>query len=119
MNGKGILHQSTCSNTLEHNGIVEHKNKHLLEVARAMMFYMNIPKYLWGDAILIASYLINKIPTKVLKYTTPLECLKKVFPKSRINSELPLKIFGCTAYVHIPKRLRSKLDPRAEKYVWD
>ena len=71
-----------------------------------------------GCVILIASYLINKMPTKVLQYTTPLECLKNVFPKSRINSELPLKIFGCTAYVHIPKMLRSKLDPRAEKCVF-
>ena len=82
------------------------------------MFYMNIPKYLWGDAILTASYLINRMPTKILQYTTPQGCLKKVLPKSRINSELPLKIFGCTAYVHIPKRSTSKLDPRAEKCVF-
>ena len=70
------------------------------------------------DAILTASYLINRMPTKILQYTTPLECLKKVFPESRINFELPLKIFGCTAYVHIPKRSRSKLDPRTEKCVF-
>ena len=48
LNEKRILHQSSCSDTHEQNGIVEHKNKHLLEVVRAMMFYMNIPKYLWG-----------------------------------------------------------------------
>ena len=79
---------------------------------------MNIPKYLWGDAILTASYLINRMPTKILQYTTPLECLKKVFSESRKNSELPLKIFGCTEYVHIPKRSRSKLEPRVEKCVF-
>ena len=65
-NERGILHQSLCSDTPEQNGGVEHKNKHLLEVARAMMFYMNIPKYLWGDVILTASYLINRMPTKIL-----------------------------------------------------
>ena len=54
-NEKEILHQSSCSDTPEQNGIAERKHKHLLEVARAMMFYMNIPKYLWGDAILTAS----------------------------------------------------------------
>ena len=37
-NEKGILHQSSCSDTPEQNGIAERKNKHLLEVARAMMF---------------------------------------------------------------------------------
>ena len=40
---KRILHQSSCTNTSKQNGIVERKNKHLLEVARAMMFYMNLP----------------------------------------------------------------------------
>ena len=44
-NEKGILHQSSCSDTSEQNGIAERKNKHLLEVAWVMMFYMNIPKY--------------------------------------------------------------------------
>ena len=82
------------------------------------MFYMNISKYLWGDVILTASYLINKMLTTVFAIYHSLKCLKKVFPKSRINSELPLKIFGCIAYVHIMKWLRSKLDLRAEKWCF-
>ena len=77
-----------------------------------------MPKYLWGDAVLTASYLINRMPTRVLQYTTPLSCFKKIFPSSRVYSKLPLKKFGCTAYVHIPKRSRSKLEPRAEKCVF-
>ena len=101
MNEKRILHQSTCSDTHEHNGIAELKNKHLLEVE----WYMNIPKYLWGDAYKVF---------EVYHY----KGLKNVFPKSRINSKLPLKIFGCTVYVTIPKRLRSKLDPRVENCVF-
>ena len=82
-----------------------------------MMFYMNLPKYLWGD-VLTTSYLINRMPSKVLQYITPLESLKFFFPESRINSDLPLKIFGCIAYVHTPKKSQSKLDPRAEKCVF-
>ena len=66
---KGILHQSSCTNTPEQNGIVEHKNKHLLEVASMMMFYMNLPKYLWRDAVLIASYLINRMSSNVEQYS--------------------------------------------------
>jgi IS30 family transposase len=101
---KGISHQSSCRDTPQQNGIAKRKNKHLLEVARAIMFYMNIPKYLWGDAILTASYLINRMPTRVMHYITPLDCLKKEFPASRITSELPLKNFGCTVFVHIPNK---------------
>ena len=70
---KWILHQSSYTDTLEQNGIAERKNKHLLEVARAMMFYMYLLKYLWGDVVLTSSYLINRMPSKVLQYSNPLE----------------------------------------------
>ena len=43
---KGILHQATCRDAPQQNGIAEHNNKHLLKVARALMFHMNVPKYL-------------------------------------------------------------------------
>ena len=43
---KGIQHQSTCRDTPQQNGIAKRKNKYLLEVACAIMLYMNVPKYL-------------------------------------------------------------------------
>lgn len=76
---KGIQHQSTCQDTPQQNGIVERKNRHLLEVTRATMFSAHVSKYLWGDAILTAYYLINRMSTHVLKYITPLQCLKFFF----------------------------------------
>ena len=33
---KGILHQSTCKDAPQQNEIVERKNRHLLEVGRAL-----------------------------------------------------------------------------------
>ena len=53
---KGILHRSTCRDTSQQNGIAKRKNKHSLEVARAIMFSMHILKYLWGEAILTSSF---------------------------------------------------------------
>ena len=53
-----------------------------------------------------------------LKYRTPLECFKKFFPECQPFFYLPLKIFGCTVFIHMPSRLRSKLGPRAEKCVF-
>ena len=43
---EGIHHISTCRDTPQQNGIAEHKNRHLLEVARSLMFSMHMPKYL-------------------------------------------------------------------------
>lgn len=54
------------SDTPQQDGIVECKNRHLLEVACAIMFSMHVPKYLWGEVVLIATYLINRMSSKVL-----------------------------------------------------
>ena len=81
---------------------------------------MHIPQYLWGETILTASYLINRIPTRILKFETPLNCFKSKFPTTRLYSDLPLKVFGCTCFVYIPIVSWSKLDPRTEKcvFIW-
>jgi len=63
---KGIIHQSSCSDTPQQNGIVERKNKHILEIARALLFTNHVPKYLWGKAILTAIYHINRMPSRIL-----------------------------------------------------
>lgn len=42
----GIIHQSSCPYTPQQNGVTEYKNRHLLEVAKALMFTMHVPQYL-------------------------------------------------------------------------
>ena len=86
-------------------------------MACAIMFESNVPKYLWGDAVLTAAYLINRMPTRVLNYHTPLDTFKTFFPACRLHTDLPLKVFGCTVFMHISTS-RSKLDPRAEKCIF-
>jgi len=38
MSQNGIIYQSSCVDTPPQNGVAEHKNRHLLEVARALLF---------------------------------------------------------------------------------
>jgi hypothetical protein len=55
--------------------VAERKNRHILEVARSLMFTMNVSKFLWSEAVLTATYLINRTPSKILAMKTPCEIL--------------------------------------------
>ncbi|RVW39091.1 Retrovirus-related Pol polyprotein from transposon TNT 1-94 [Vitis vinifera] len=67
----GIVHQSSCIDTPQQNGVAERKNRHLMEVARSLMIASNVPKQLWGEAVLTATYLINRMPSRILQFKTP------------------------------------------------
>jgi len=113
LSAEGILHQTSCPGTPPQNGVAERKNRHLLEIARSLMFTMNVPKFLWSEAVLTATYLINRTPSRVLEMKTPYEMIF-----GRNEFVLPLKVFGCTCFVrdHIPSV--GKLDPRAVKCIF-
>ncbi|KAJ9559500.1 hypothetical protein OSB04_004660 [Centaurea solstitialis] len=114
---KGIIHQTTCPHTPEQNGVAERKNRILLEITRALLIESQAPKFFWPEALVTAAYLINRLPTRILKAKTPLQILTEY---TKIPSVLTLepRIFGCTVFVHIPKANRSKLDPCAERCVF-
>lgn len=87
----------TCVNIPQQNGIAERKNRNLLEVARLLMFTEGAAKQYWGDAVLTAVHLINGVPSSVLGFRSPVSLL----PPSALVIDLPLRIFGCSCYVHI------------------
>jgi transposase InsO family protein len=71
----GIVHRTTCANSPEQNGVAKRKNRHLLEVTRCLMLQMNVPKFFWSDAVITATYPINRMPLRTLDFKSPLECL--------------------------------------------
>ena len=113
----GIVHETSCVGTPQQNGVAERKNRHILEITRALLIENNVPNIFWDNAITFAVYLMNRTPTQVNNFETP---LKHFSAHLKVNSilNLPPKIFGCTVYVHLQKQYRSKLDPRAEKCVF-
>ena len=115
----GIIQISSCVNTPQQNGVDERKIRHFPEVAQSLMFSIGVPKYLWGEAIITSAYLINSLPSCVLKFETPRQALIKLFPHAHVlSSNLPFKIFGCSIFVHVHPQNRSKLDPQSIKCVF-
>ena len=44
LKGERIIHQSSCVDIPQQNGLTKRINKHLLEVARSLMVTTNVPK---------------------------------------------------------------------------
>ena len=86
----GIIHQTTCPQTPQQNGVAERKNRHILEVARSMLIGAHMPEYFWGDAILTTAYLINRLPTQALQSTAKKNCPLPKTPIQALESYLPL-----------------------------
>jgi hypothetical protein len=73
---QGIIHQTICPDTPSQNGVAERENRHLLEVAISLMFQMNVPIYLWSEAVLTVMHLfINYMPSRILGMKSPDELL--------------------------------------------
>lgn len=77
-----------------------------------MLFDAQLEQRYWAEAINTAVYLQNILPTKPID-VTPYELWTGVKPKVD-----HLRIFGCTAWVHIPKVKRKKLDATAQKLIF-
>ncbi|GKA56321.1 retrovirus-related pol polyprotein from transposon TNT 1-94 [Tanacetum coccineum] len=103
---EGIEHQTSTPRTPEQNGVVERRNRTLVEAARTMLSALKLPLFFWAEAIATACYTQNRsiIPThEKMAYHI-------------INDKKPiikhLHIFGCTCYL---TRDGENLDKMKEK----
>ncbi|GAK66588.1 uncharacterized protein PAN0_013c4811 [Moesziomyces antarcticus] len=110
---EGIIHERTSPYAPEQNGVAERLNRTLFNQVRCMMIQSGAPGNLWGDALLHAVYLNNRLPTKGNGFQTPYLAL---FGR---HAELDmLRTFGCSAFAHVPAERRGKLDNRAVPCVY-
>ena len=93
------------------NGVAERMNRTLLETVRPMLSAHGIPFCFWGEAINTAMHIKNRTPGASIGFKTPYELWY-----GRKPSLDHLRVFGCTAWVHIPKESgRQKLDDKSKQ----
>ena len=112
LQSEGVKHEFTIPKNPEQNGVAERMNRTLVETVRSLLFYANLSHKFWGEALSTAAYLHNRSPTKAVKGMTPYEAWTGEKPKVD-----HLRIFGCQAFVHVPKDERKKLDSKSKKCI--
>ncbi|KAM2036667.1 hypothetical protein ACFX16_039588 [Malus domestica] len=110
---EGIQRQLSLSYTPYQNGVVERKNRTVIEMAKSVLHDKGMPYYMWAEAVHTVVYLLNRCPTKSLDSITPFEAYSKRKP-----GIAHLKVFGSVCYVHTPSELRHKLEPKSIKGVF-
>ena len=75
LKSQGTQPHRSCPGTSQQNGRVERKHRHILDTTRALLISSSCPEHFWGEAVLTATYTINRIPTPVIGNHSPYESL--------------------------------------------
>jgi hypothetical protein len=110
---KGIVVTTTTTDTPQNNSVVERSNRTIFEMGRSKLHHAKLSHVFWGEAILGSLYIRNRALTVGNKLN--------VTPEQVWSGEKPsvkhLRVFGCDAYVHVPKNDRTKMEAKAHKCI--
>ena len=109
---EGIKRHLTAPYSPQQNGVVERRNRTLLEMTRSILKHLDVPNWLWGEAVRHATYLINRLATRTLHRQVPYESYKG--KKPNVDH---LRVFGCICYVKVNTPHLKKLDDRTRMLV--
>ncbi|RVW99042.1 Retrovirus-related Pol polyprotein from transposon TNT 1-94 [Vitis vinifera] len=103
---QGITSQLSTPGMPQQNGVVERRNRTLMEMVRSMTSYSDLPISFWGHAIETAAYILNLVPSKSVP-KTPTELWT-----GRKPSLKHVRMWGCPA--HVLKGKTDKLETKTE-----
>jgi transposase InsO family protein len=110
---EGIKHELSSPYTPQQNGVVERKNRTLLDMARTMLDEYKTPDRFWVEAINTPCYSINRLYLhRILKKTS-----YKLLTGKKPNVSY-FRVFGSKCFILIKRGRNSKFAPKAVEGFW-
>ncbi|GJS92987.1 retrovirus-related pol polyprotein from transposon TNT 1-94 [Tanacetum coccineum] len=107
-----LLHWDLCgphARRIRQNGVVERRNRTLIEAARTMLIYAKAPLFLWAEAVATACYTQNRSIIRLRHGKTPYELLHDKPPDLSF-----FHVFGALCYPTNDSENLGKLQPKAD-----
>jgi hypothetical protein len=104
---EGIKHEFSSPYTPQKNGVVERKNRALLNMARTMLDEYKTPDRFWAEAINTSCYSINRLYLHRILKKTSYELLTGKKPNVSY-----FRVFGNKCFILIKRGRKSKFAPK-------
>nr|GEV97524.1 hypothetical protein [Tanacetum cinerariifolium] len=104
----GISHQTLVARNLQQNGVVERRNRTLVEAVRTMLIFSKAPLFLWAKAVVTTCFTQNHSLIRRRHNKTPYELIHDRKPDLTY-----FLIFGALGYPTNDDEHPSKLKPKA------
>jgi transposase InsO family protein len=104
---EGIKHEFSTPYTPQQNGVVERKNRTLIDMVRTMLGEFKTPERFWSEAVNTAYHAINQLYLHRLLKKTSYELLTGNKPNVSY-----FRVFGSKCYILVKKGRHSKFAPK-------
>ncbi|GJX84098.1 retrovirus-related pol polyprotein from transposon TNT 1-94 [Tanacetum coccineum] len=108
---EGIRHETSTARTPEQNGVVERRNRTLVEAARTMLSAAKVPLFFWAEAIATACFTQNRSLVIPRHEKTPYHIINARKPSVKF-----FHIFGSLAHLRDGENL-DKMKEKAKGYA--
>nr|GEU65774.1 hypothetical protein [Tanacetum cinerariifolium] len=88
-----ISHETSVARSPKQNGVVERRNRTLIEATRTMLVYAQAPLFLWAEAVVTACFTQNRSIIRLRHGKTPYELLHNKLPDLSF-----FHVFGALCY---------------------
>nr|GEY29759.1 retrovirus-related Pol polyprotein from transposon TNT 1-94 [Tanacetum cinerariifolium] len=105
----GISPETSVARSPQQNGVIERRNRTLIEAARTMLIYAKAPLYFWAKAVATASYTQNRSIIHLRHDKTPYELLH-----DKLSDLSFFYVFGALCYLTNNSENLGKLQPKAK-----